>query len=190
MAELHILCEGYAREEVEGSRVGSTVGFVRDGEAFVVIDPGMTRGRASILEPLERLEVEPDSVTDVVISHHHPDHTMNVGLFPNARVHDHWATYEGDLWISGPAEGRRISPGVSLIETPGHTPQDITTLVETEAGVVAFTHLWWTKDGPADDPYAPDRDMLRASRERVLGLAATIVPGHGPAFTPDADTPR
>jgi glyoxylase-like metal-dependent hydrolase (beta-lactamase superfamily II) len=189
VAELHILCEGYVREGAE-LRVGSTVGFVRDGDSFVVIDPGMVTSVAAIIDPLAALGVAPGEVTDVVLSHHHPDHTVNIALFPNANIHDVQATYRDDLWIDRPAEGFRVSQGVSLIETPGHTPQDITTLVTTDDGVVAFTHLWWAADGPADDPYAPDRHLLRSNRERVLGLASAIVPGHGPRFVPDAETPR
>jgi glyoxylase-like metal-dependent hydrolase (beta-lactamase superfamily II) len=56
--------------------------------------------------------------------------------------------------------------------------------------VVVLTHLWWTDQGPLEDPYAPDPDALRAQRERVLALADLVVPGHGPAFTPGPSTPR
>ena len=52
------------------------------------------------------------------------------------------------------------------------------------------THLWWTAEGPAEDPYAPDRDELRRSRERVLALADLIIPGHGAPFRPAASTAR
>ncbi|MCQ8264227.1 MBL fold metallo-hydrolase, partial [Streptococcus suis] len=72
MTELHILCDGYVRE-LDELRVGSTVGFVRDGEALVMIDPGMVARVASILEPLAALGVDPGGITDVVLSHHHPD---------------------------------------------------------------------------------------------------------------------
>ena len=140
MTELHILCDGYVREG-DDLRVGSTVGFVHDGEALIVIDPGMVAGVSSILEPLAALGVTPGDVTDVVLSHHHPDHTVNVALFPRARVHDFQAIYVDDLWIDRPAEAFALSPSVKLIETPGHTPQDITTLVTTDAGVVGFTSL-------------------------------------------------
>lgn len=189
MTELHILCDGYVREG-DDLRVASTVGFVRDGDALIVIDPGMVADVSSILEPLAALGVAPGDVTDVVLSHHHPDHTVNVALFPRARVHDFQAIYVDDLWIDRPAEASALSPNVTLIETPGHTPQDITTLVTTDAGVVGFTHLWWAADGPADDPYSHDAGVLHANRERVLGLVGEIVPGHGPRFVPDADTPR
>jgi hypothetical protein len=70
------------------------------------------------------------------------------------------------------------------------TPQDLSVLVGTPEHVAVLTHLWWTAEGPAEDPYAPDRDVLRDQRARVLGLADLVVPGHGAPFVPGADTPR
>ena len=184
-AEVHILFQGYV-----GERVASTISFVRDGEALVIIDPGMAPSPAAMLEPLAALGVAPEAITDVIFSHHHPDHTLNAALFPNARFHDFQAIYQGDVWTRRRAEGFQLSPSILLIETPGHTPQDITTLVGTSDGVIAFTHLWWHAGGPAKDPYSHDLDVLRANRERVLGLASQIVPGHGAPFKPAPETPR
>jgi len=184
-AEVHILFNGYA-----GERVASTVAFVRDGDIRVIIDPSMVPGPGAILEPLAALGESPSAITDVIFSHHHPDHTLNAALFPNARFHDHWAIYKNDIWDSRPAEGFDVSPSIRLIETPGHTPQDITTLVGTREGVVAFTHLWWSASGPAEDPLATDPAALHANRERVLHIATLIVPGHGAPFTLDETTPR
>jgi glyoxylase-like metal-dependent hydrolase (beta-lactamase superfamily II) len=187
VAELTVVHDGYARED----GVASTVVFVRDGGALVVVDPGMVRNPSLILDPLAALGVAPGDVTDVVLSHHHPDHTWHIALFPAARVHDVWAVYQGDQWDDQPAEGRQVSPSVRLIETPGHTPQDITTLVDTADGLVACSHLWWDADGPPEDPRGTDPEALHAGRARVLDLGVVlVVPGHGAAFTPDASTPR
>ncbi|HZA60501.1 MAG TPA: MBL fold metallo-hydrolase [Actinomycetota bacterium] len=184
-AEVHVLFEGYV-----GKRTAATVGFVRDGAQLIVVDPGMVPDQAAISGPLAALGVEAEQVTDVVISHHHPDHTINVGMFPKARVHDRSVIYRGDVWEDRAAEGTHVSPAVWLIETPGHSPEDITTLVDTDDGIVAFTHLWWSADGPSEDPYASDPAALHAGRARVLDVAARIVPGHGAAFTPDDRTLR
>ena len=70
----------------------------------------------------------------------------------------------------------------SLIRTPGHTAEDISTVVGTPDGIAVLTHLWWNADGPDEDPFAEDMAALRASRERVLALADLIVPGHGAPF--------
>lgn len=187
-AEYSVLFDGYVRNEV--NRVGSTVTFAREGGTLVVIDPGLVPSRRSILQPLADLGVEAGDVTDVVLSHHHPDHTLNAALFPNASVHDFWARYRGDLWDSRDAEGVALSPSIRLIQTPGHTREDISTLIGTSEGVVACTHLWWSAAGPADDPYAPDPAVLRANRARVLGVASLIIPGHGEPFVPGDETPR
>jgi glyoxylase-like metal-dependent hydrolase (beta-lactamase superfamily II) len=171
--------------------VGSTVGLVLDGEFVIVVDPGLVPEPASILDPLAERGVRPESVTDVVFSHHHPDHTLNAALFRRARFHDHWAIYQGDLWTSRDAEGARISPSVSLIRVPGHTNEDIATLVETDEGVVVFTHAWTTAEQVAENPFTADPVALHASRARILEMNLRhIVPGHGPPFAPTADTPR
>jgi glyoxylase-like metal-dependent hydrolase (beta-lactamase superfamily II) len=183
-AIVQVLTAGYY-----GKGVASTVGLIRDGDVSVVVDPGMVRDRAVILDPLMALGVRPSDVTDVVFSHHHPDHTLNAALFPDARYHDHWAIYQGDVWTSRDAEGFELSPSIRLIRTPGHSAEDITTLAHTSDGVAAFTHVWWNGDGPAEDPHA-DMEQLHPSRARVLAVADLIVPGHGPAFIPSDTTPR
>ncbi len=176
-ARVDILFTGYAGDE----GVAGTVGLVRDGSHVVVVDPGMVPDRSRILDPMAELEVRPDQVTEVVISHHHPDHTVNVALFPPVALHDFWAIYERDQWTDRPAEGYVISDHIRLLETPGHTRQDITTLVNTADGVVAFTHLWWW-EGMKGDPLAEDLETLFAQRERVIAVADLIVPGHGAPF--------
>ena len=179
-AQLDVLVTGYV-----GDRVASTVSLVRDDAVTLIVDPGMVADRRQILDPLAAFGVDPDSVTDVVISHHHPDHTLNAALFPRARVHDFWAIYEGDLWIDREADGFQLSESVSLMGTPGHTLQDITTLVSTGEGLVACTHMWWSVDGPETDPLAEDQALLDESRARLLALGpALVVPGHGSPFVP------
>jgi glyoxylase-like metal-dependent hydrolase (beta-lactamase superfamily II) len=189
-AHVHVLHEGYVLEAADGDRVGSTVTLILDGARVIVVDPGMVSSREALLGALAAQGRAAREVTDVVFSHHHPDHTVNVALFPAARIHDHWATYDGDLWVGRDAGDFELSPSVRLIATPGHTAEDITTLAATADGVYACTHAWWGPDGPAEDPLAADQRALSASRERILAIASVIVPGHGPAFRPDERTPR
>ena len=179
-AIVDILAVGYAHD-----RVASTVVLVRDGPVITVVDPGMAATRGAILDPLASLGVTPEQVTDVVFSHHHPDHTLNAALFPEARFHDHWAIYQGDVWTERAADGYVLSADVQLRATPGHTAEDISTLVGTESGLVACTHLWWSSEGPEVDPLASDQDLLEESRRGLLALGPSlIVPGHGAPFLP------
>ncbi len=184
-ARLDVLFTGYARDRVAG-----TVSLVRDADRVIVIDPGMVPARSAILDPLRALGVSPEDVTDVVLSHHHPDHTVNIALFGEVPVHDVQAVYTRDRWDARDADGVQLTPSVRLLATPGHTPQDLSLLVGTDRGITAVTHLWWTADGPAEDPYAPDRELLRTQRRRVLSVADHVLPGHGPGFDPGPGTPE
>ncbi|MEU8435727.1 MBL fold metallo-hydrolase [Streptomyces sp. NPDC029216] len=184
-----ILNTGYTSST--GPGVAATVSYVGDGGRHVVFDPGMVASPDDILGPLAELGLGAEDITDVVLSHHHPDNIMNAGLFPGARVHDHKAEYLGHQWRDRDAEGYELTPSLRLIRTPGHSPEDITLLAGTESGVVALAgDLWWHAQGPADDPVAPDREALRAARLRVLAAADLIVPGHGAPFEPGDSVPR
>jgi glyoxylase-like metal-dependent hydrolase (beta-lactamase superfamily II) len=173
-----------------GGGVASTCTLVRDGGNVIVVDPGMATGAAAILDGLAGFGVQPEDVTEVVLSHHHPDHTMYAGLFPNAAVHDHWAIYRGTHWEDSECDGRVLSPSVQLVRTPGHTAEDLALIAGTPDGVVVTTHSWFHADSAVEDEDAEDPDQLRESRRRILEVADLIVPGHGRAFRPTEATPR
>lgn len=178
MTSVHLLHAGYAHE-----RVGSSIVLVRDADALIVVDPGMVARRSRILDPLAALGVAPEAVTHVFLSHHHPDHTVNIALFPNAEVVDFWARYKDDLWLDHDGDGYRLSPHAQLWLTPGHTEEDASLLVEADDAVYAMTHLWWREDrSPEEDPLAADQAAILRHRERVLAAADIVIPGHGGPF--------
>jgi glyoxylase-like metal-dependent hydrolase (beta-lactamase superfamily II) len=183
-ATFELLHAGYVRDG--GVTVGSSVSLIADGEALIVVDPGMVAEPRAILGPLEALGHAPEDITHVVLTHHHPDHALNVALFPNAELVDAWAHYRGDQWVDHDGDGHRLSQHVRIILTPGHTQQDLTLLAETEDGVVACTHAWWHTDRtPEVDPGADDQAALEESRRRILAAADVVVPGHGGPFRTD-----
>jgi glyoxylase-like metal-dependent hydrolase (beta-lactamase superfamily II) len=188
-ASVHVLNEGYVGRDGDGERVAGTVTLIMDGDAVIVVDPGMVASREGLLAALAAHGPAAGDVTDVVFSHHHPDHTVNAALFPAARIHDHWAVYVGDRWADRDADGFQLAPSVRLLRTPGHTAEDISTVASTPADVVVCTHAWWGVAGPAEDPLATDAVALHASRDLLLSFATLIIPGHGPAFRPDPSTP-
>ena len=178
MTSVHLLHTGYV-----GERTASTIVLIRDGDALIVVDPGMVARRSLILDPLAELGVAPEAVTHVALSHHHPDHTMNVALFPRAEVVDFWARYRDDLWLDHDGDGTRIGERTQIWLTPGHTEEDLTTIVEADDGVYAMTHCWWGGDRtPEIDPFAWDQSVLERSRERILAAADVVIPGHGGPF--------
>lgn len=180
MTTVELIHPGYVRE---GSHVGSSISLIRDGDAIIVADPGLVASHARILDPLRERGIDPAEVTHVFFSHHHPDHTMNAALFPEAEVVDFWARYRHDLWLDHPGDGWQMADNVQLWLTPGHTEQDASLIVRADDAVYALTHLWWHPDRTPDiDPFAPDQGVLEAQRERVLAAVDIVIPGHGEAF--------
>ena len=178
MTTVHLLHAGYAHD-----RVGSSVVLVRDGDALIVADPGMVANRSLILDPLTALGVAPGDVTHVFLSHHHPDHTVNIALFPNAEVVDFWARYKDDLWLDHDGDGYQLAPNSTLWLTPGHTAEDASLIVRADDGVYAMTHLWWKEDRtPEIDPLGDDQAAIEAGRARVLAEVDVVIPGHGSSF--------
>jgi glyoxylase-like metal-dependent hydrolase (beta-lactamase superfamily II) len=187
-ARVDILVEGSL--PATGGGVASSCTLIRDGERTIVVDPGMAPSADAILGPLAALGVAPEAVTDVVLGHHHPDHTIHAGHFANAAIHDHWAIYRGTDWEDSECDGRVLTQSVVLARTPGHTSEDLAVIVGTPDGIVVCTHSWFNASTRVEDEDPEDAEQLRASRRAILGVADRIVPGHGPAFVPTDATPR
>ena len=185
-----VLTEGYVhaiegRQLIPGTtpdgarRIASTVVLIQGENAIVVADPGMVTDRGLIIDPLTTAGVSPQAVTHIFISHHHPDHTVNMALFPNAEVVDFWGMYKGDMWRDH-GDGYEMAQGIKVLRTPGHTAEDASLLVETTEGTYALTHCWWFSDmTPDKDPIAWNQAQLDASRHKIATMADWIIPGHG-----------
>jgi hypothetical protein len=145
------------------------VSFLRDGDRKIIVDPGFVPSQRAILDPLAELGYEAGDITDVIFSHWHPDHTYNAGLFPNAQAHDVWGVYRNDTWLFRYAEGYQVSPGVTLIQTPGHTDQDITTLAATDQGLGRVSQC----PQPGEDCGEDDSASVGESELVVAGGQAT-----------------
>jgi glyoxylase-like metal-dependent hydrolase (beta-lactamase superfamily II) len=62
-----------------------------------MIDPGMLPDQAALLDALRALRESPASITDVIFSHHHLDHTLNAACFQTL-----------GFTITGPSPGRYL----------------------------------------------------------------------------------
>jgi glyoxylase-like metal-dependent hydrolase (beta-lactamase superfamily II) len=103
--------------------------LVSTGDGVVLVDTGMDPGGASLDAGLAQLGAAWSDVRDVVITHHHPDHT---GGLDHVRAHaPDAAVWAGDPVPSArPAgEGDRIG-GLRVVATPGHTEGHISLLDE------------------------------------------------------------
>lgn len=122
-ATVHVLYEGYVGRDGDDERVAGTVTLIMDGDAVIVVDPGMVASREALLAALAEHGPATGDVTDVVFSHHHPDHTVNAALFPAARIHDHWAMYAGDRWWTATPTAWSSRPRSACCAPPATPPR-------------------------------------------------------------------
>jgi len=178
-----VLNEGYDKE-IDGELfVESTITLVRSGDAVIICDPGMISHQAKLLDALQKQDLQPSDVTHVFVTHIHPDHTANVGLFSEAVLVDAYSIYDKNRWIDHD-DNFEITPGVSILRTPGHSTWEVSLIVVgTAEGTYAISHTWWHDDmTPVEDPFAEDQAALEVSREKLLEIADWIIPGHGGPF--------
>jgi glyoxylase-like metal-dependent hydrolase (beta-lactamase superfamily II) len=184
-ATFDVLVPGYVRDGADGHQhVCGTVSLIRSGGVVIVADPGMMTTPTLLRDSLREHGLGVADVTHVFVSHHHLDHTRNIGMFPIAAVVDADSIYCGDVWDEHVGSGYHLAPDVSILSTPGHATECASLVVATaDQGVVVYTHAWWHSDmTPEIDPLAFSQDELERSRARILAIADVIVPGHGEPF--------
>ncbi|MCU0798902.1 MAG: MBL fold metallo-hydrolase [Candidatus Thermoplasmatota archaeon] len=186
MDEVLVIRNGHARRSGSTWYASSTVTVVRSGRKTLVVDPGCS---GNLEDQLGKASVWPEEVGMVFITHGHPDHYLNVSLFKEAVILDGTYIYEEDRQT--PLGGMVPGTGIRIVQTPGHTPDHASLLVES-AGLrhlIAGDLFWW-EDGalPGSTPEAllglPDEtaldpSILKGSRESVLNDADLLIPGHG-----------
>jgi glyoxylase-like metal-dependent hydrolase (beta-lactamase superfamily II) len=108
--------------------------LVRDAGRTILIDTGMQQDGAHLDTALDDAGVSWSDISDVVLTHHHPDHIGALGHViekaPRATVHS------GDALpnVEAAHDGDRIG-SLRVLATPGHTPGHICLVDETSGDV-------------------------------------------------------
>lgn len=191
MDKVTILVEGYAHPGLNDSYVASpTCSLVESNGKRFIVDPG-TNAKALLLA-LEKNEIEKESLSGIYLSHYHPDHFLNIRLFPDLDIYDGSVQWSADVEYFH--KDKIPGTNIEIILTPGHSSEDASLLVTTEEGKICIApDVFWWEDGQQktdnledllnlDDPFASDKNALLESRKLVLKLADFIVPGHGNIF--------
>ena len=142
--EVNTITDGFPGRSTRHGGLGwCTVTLLRSEDHVVVVDTGTMSMRPVILQRLEALGVDPDDVTDLLLTHSHHDHSINWVAFRNARVvigrtELAWSleqqagrTMVPELYMQAlrdsarlhpTTDGQEVAPGIFSRATPGHTP--------------------------------------------------------------------
>ena len=180
--------------------------LIKHGDEYMVWDTGhsLSAGavapKVSLVDQLAQLQVKPEQVKFVGISHYHPDHTGQVGSFPattlligkgdwdvltNPKPPANAPTAPFAHFISG---GGKVEPvpldkdvfndrTVVMLATPGHTPGHHSLMVNLrEKGTVLISgdlmHFHENYDSDGVPPFNTSRSETLASLARLKKIAA------------------
>jgi N-acyl homoserine lactone hydrolase len=151
----------------------SSVTLVISGSRTIIIDSGFKGEAELLIDALASRGLEPSDIEMIVNTHAHPDHTGNNFLFDNAD-------------FLNPHEGEAIAPHVTVMETPGHSLDSISVLVDAEkivviAGDALPTLSNFLKNVPP--ALHIDRDLSISSMHRIINSAEIVIPGHDHPFS-------
>jgi len=190
MAKLKVLIEGYAKKIDRGWLASSSVVLVKSNGKNIIADPGCNREK--LLKALKTENLELSDIDFVFLSHGHVDHILLAGIFENANIVTFEnLMYEKDMQLE--FNERLLGSDTCVVETPGHTAEHCSLVVETDAGVyfIAGDVFWWA-DGEKQKidinkideahPKELNMDKLIESRKRILEIADYVIPGHGKMF--------
>ena len=206
MPAIDMLLHGFGLGTSQG-RVGYCGVTLLRGTKNILVDVAQVGRRGILLEKLDDRGLTPDDIDYVFLTHAHWDHSLNVDLFPNAKVLIHpvereyckapketdWATPKWTTLmleaqqLQEVKEGEEIDDGVSVIETPGHSKGSMALLVRTAQGTTAISGDA-LPDGWSVGVRMPrlvfwDLEQAKASLRKLLDRANTFYPGHDRPFT-------
>jgi N-acyl homoserine lactone hydrolase len=197
--------DGFRRykELQAGGRTAGMLAFpntllIRASEDYLV-DPGLVMQGAPLFGALAELDVDPNEIKKVIMTHLHFDHAEGLAAWPQRTVYVHRLETEApyaqliagqmemvNLEILDGDEGE-IEPGVRWIRTPGHCDGLMTILVDTDEGLTAIAsdcvgplpEYFDQMDLPED--FGPEREELLEQWRRIRDLdPAVVIPGHNP----------
>jgi len=198
--------------------------LIRHGDAYMLWDAGLSGGlvghpsanpvmtltlTSRIVDQLARINVRPDQVSILGISHNHGDHIGQARDFPGARLligagdlaalRGRPAEAQADLarWLTGGGQVTEVQGdhdvfgdgSVTMLNLPGHTPGHHALLVRLASGPVMLSgdtyHFTEQVANRGVPPFNTDRADSLASMDRFDRLArnlnARVIIQHEPA---------
>lgn len=150
----------------------------------MIVDTGAGSRMTELTRALAKADISPRDVDAVVNTHLHTDHCGCNDMFVNAKLFAH-RLEDPPLGTVEVEEGSVLAEGVTVIETPGHTPGSISVLVRSDVDYIICGDALPTRanyESMSPPAVHVDRRLAVSSMERIIEAADMVVPGHDAPF--------
>ncbi|XP_076752573.1 metallo-beta-lactamase domain-containing protein 1 [Xylocopa sonorina] len=195
MCEVIVLFSGYSTKLDDGTMKANCSCTLIKASKNIIVDTMTAWDREKIIQALAEHNVTPDKIDYVVCTHSHADHIGNNNLFLNAEHIVGTCVHRGELFFDRSFKNGeyQICPEVKVITTPGHTPDDVSVLIETTISgksiCFAITGDLFEKEEDIQNPSiwkelgtSELQKTQSHMRSLIINLANFIIPGHGQMF--------
>lgn len=203
---VQILLSGASHTTLSGNLTISTVTLIQHRAGPTLIDCGAWNQRAALQTQLDRLDIAPRDVKNIILTHLHWDHCMNLDMFPLATLmigmgelerlannhHDNATPYYLNQLLEQrervePIFGGYLLDGLEIVESPGHTDGHIAVTIQgRDRIVVTGDALPSRAAAQMGVPHLVNGDLEAAkeSVKKLLAMADIVIPGHDGPFRP------
>ncbi len=155
-------------------RFGSHCYLIKEKTGNILIDTGSPWNINDLLKDLKELELTPEDIKIVILTHNHWDHIGGLALFANSEIYGS----KKDFGNNFPDPKKLKIKGMEIIETPGHSKGSICILYKDVlfSGDTIFNR---NTIGRTDLPGSSEKEM-KESLERLKKVKYKLLcPGHG-----------
>ncbi len=209
---MELVFQGFPGRSMHGGLSWSAVVYIASGDRRILFDTGGPAKRSTLKQSLERINIAPEQINTLFVSHFHDDHVRNYDFFPQAEILLHareaeWADTNPVHEIAFPEvyynvlknSGRmtliddeiELAPGVRVLHLPGHTPGSMGLLLQDSdmpATVIAgdaVKNIAELATGTVNMTF--DSGISKQSIAKIRACAEVVVPGHDRILRVDKD---
>ena len=144
---------------------GSIVYLIQLPNQNILIDTSSKENSGELISSLNKLNLKPEDINTIILTHAHYDHTENINLFPNAKIYgnftkqinaNHTQTEIKNILPISSFES--LNPNFKIHKTPGHTKGDI---------LIQYKNILFSGDVIFHDGYIGRTDFPESNQQEM-----------------------
>ncbi|MDO8517157.1 MAG: MBL fold metallo-hydrolase [Nanoarchaeota archaeon] len=154
---------------------GSCVYLIKIGHKNIIIDTSSADNKKEFIEDLNKLNLKPEDISMLILTHNHHDHIENIKLFKNAIIYGNKKDFPAKEIES--IENLN-GPKFKIIQSPGHTQGSICIYMPKEKVLFSGDTLFENGIGRTDFPESSEKDMKLSLKALEKIDYNILCPGH------------